>query len=80
VRTYTAQLAPLVFQRPTRLITLSAGQKADLVRQARQLKLMRYRHTAQYADGVLNMYNALVRRFLPAATRSITPHLVHTTY
>lgn len=62
---YTARLSPLVFQRPSPIVTLSDEQKAEITRDALTLRTERYRRTAQYAEALLQFYPALIRQCLP---------------
>lgn len=44
---------------------LTTEQLDERARHRRLMKLERYRYTAQYAQGLLQLYPALIRRLLP---------------
>lgn len=43
---------------------LTTEQVDERARHRRRVKLERYRHTAQYAEGLLQLYPALIRQLM----------------
>jgi len=63
---HITSLTPLVFQRRSPFVTLTTEQVDERARHRRRVQLERYRHTTQYAEGLLQLYPTLIRFLMPA--------------